>query len=82
MITALVTAKRAGLVKTSRPVVQMDARIERARQLFNAALKRAESDYHERVRRAVNAVAIPETEVETADHDTDAPAQTVNEATT
>lgn len=72
MSTELVTAKSARLAKTSRPVIQMDARLAHARELFNAALKRAEADYYERVRRAVNAA----TGIEESIHD--APAETVS----
>jgi len=61
MTTALGRAEKTGLRKVSKATNLMDRRILHARQLFNERLARAESEYHDALRRAVIAeVETPE----------------------
>ena len=71
MTTALVTAKSTGLVKTGRPMRQLAARVERARQSFNETVARAEAKYYETIRQAVAAVSEMQVEAP-ADQSTEA----------
>ena len=57
MSTALVTAKGTGLAKTGSAVRQLASRLERARQSRNERVARADAEYVEACRRALDAVS-------------------------
>lgn len=56
MTTSMTTAKGTGLVKPSKIVRELSARIEHARQAYNEKLTRAEIEWAAAMRRAVAAL--------------------------
>ena len=57
MTTTMTTTKSTGLMKTGEPVRQLASRLERARQSRNEKVARADAEYVEAVRRALESVS-------------------------
>ena len=79
MTTAMVKGTTGrGLVKTSKPIRQLEARLERARQSFNEKVKRAEADYWDAVKRAAAMVSESEEQAPPAESVEGVPAASAN----
>lgn len=53
MTSAIGRTEEFSLRKVSKEIKQMDRRVQHARQLFNERIARAQSEYHDALRRAV-----------------------------
>lgn len=60
MSTTLVTAKRAELTRTNKLVNEMAKRLDRAWQSRNEKVMRADSEYYEACRRAMDTMGTPD----------------------